>query len=255
MFAKERYRQISSLVSTDGRVTVAGLSSRFAITKETVRRDLALLERDGVLRRVHGGAIAENHTTINEPNLTTREAAHTSQKLRIAQAALEMVPATGAIVLDVGTTTGALAGLLAAVDRPGLTVVTHAVPVAHAAVGSTLQVELVGGCVRAPTSAAVGSGTVARFGRLRADVASVGANGISASFGLSKPDADEAAVNTAIVGSARRVVLLADSSKFDEETLVSFASLEDIDALITDSEPGGALAAAFADADVEVVIA
>ncbi len=112
-----------------------------------------------------------------------------------------------------------------------------------------------GGRVRAPTSAAVGSGTVVRFGRLRADVAFVGANGVSAGFGLSTPDADEAAVKAAIVRSARRVVLLVDSSKFDEETLVSFASLEDIDALITDSAPTGALAAAFADADVEVVIA
>ncbi|MBG6217801.1 DeoR family fructose operon transcriptional repressor [Arthrobacter sp. CAN_A6] len=254
MFAEERYRQISNLVSADGRVTVAGLSSRFAITKETVRRDLALLERDGVLRRVHGGAIAENSATTNEPSLTSREATHTSQKLRIAQTALDMVPATGAIVLDAGTTTGALAGLLPA-DRPGLTVITHAVPVANSAINSGLQVELVGGRVRAPTSAAVGSGTVARFGRLRADVAFVGANGISAGFGLSTPDADEAAVKAAIVRSARRVVLLADSSKFNEETLVSFASLEDIDALITDSAPTGALAAAFADADVEVVIA
>ncbi|MBG6183488.1 DeoR family fructose operon transcriptional repressor [Arthrobacter sp. CAN_A214] len=254
MFAEERYRQISNLVSADGRVTVAGLSSRFAITKETVRRDLALLERDGVLRRVHGGAIAENSATTNEPSLTSREATHTSRKLRIAQAALDMVPATGAIVLDAGTTTGALAWLLPA-DRPGLTVITHAVPVANSAVNSGLQVELVGGRVRAPTSAAVGSGTVARFGRLRADVAFVGANGISAGFGLSTPDADEAAVKAAIVRSARRVVLLADSSKFNEETLVSFASLEDIDALITDSAPTGALAAAFADADVEVVIA
>ncbi|WP_026549686.1 DeoR/GlpR family DNA-binding transcription regulator [Arthrobacter sp. Br18] len=255
MFAEERYRQISNLVSADGRVTVAGLSSRFAITKETVRRDLALLERDGVLRRVHGGAIAESSATTNEPSLTSREAAHTSQKLRIAQAALEMVPATGAIVLDAGTTTGALAGLLAAADLPGLTVITHAVPVANRAVGSSLQVELVGGRVRAPTSAAVGSGTVARFGRLRADVAFVGANGVSGDFGLSTPDADEAAVKTAIVRSARRVVLLADSSKFNEETLVSFASLEDIDALVTDLMPDAALAAAFADADVEVVIA
>lgn len=254
MFAEERYRQISNLVSADGRVTVAGLSSRFAITKETVRRDLALLERDGVLRRVHGGAIAENFATTNEPSLTSREAAQTSQKLRIAQAALEMVPVTGAIVLDAGTTTGALVELLPG-DRPGLTVITHAVPIANSAVGSGLQVELVGGRVRAPTSAAVGSGTVARFGRLRADVAFVGANGISAGFGLSTPDADEAAVKAAIVRSARRVVLLADSSKFDEETLVSFASLEDIDALITDSAPTGALATAFADADVEVVIA
>jgi DeoR family fructose operon transcriptional repressor len=88
-----------------------------------------------------------------------------------------------------------------------------------------------------------------------ADIAFVGANGIAAGFGLSTPDVDEAAVKTAIVRSARRVVLLADSSKFSEETLISFANLEDIDALITDRAPRGSLADALSDADVEVIVA
>ncbi|MDQ0736793.1 DeoR/GlpR family DNA-binding transcription regulator [Arthrobacter agilis] len=255
MFAEERYRQISSLVSADGRVTVAGLSSRFGITKETVRRDLALLENDGVLRRVHGGAIAGGGATTNEPSLVSRSTRHSPEKKRIAEAALSLTPGTGAVVLDAGSTTGGLAELLADEARPGLAVVTHSVPVAATMSGAGLSVELVGGRVRALTSAAVGSSTVAHFSRLRADIAFIGANGISAGFGLSTPDVDEAAVKTAIVRSARRVVLLADSSKFDEETLISFATLEDIDALITDHAPRNTLAAALADADVEVIVA
>jgi DeoR family fructose operon transcriptional repressor len=255
MFAEERYRQISSLVSADGRVTVAGLSSRFGITKETVRRDLALLENDGVLRRVHGGAIAGGGATTNEPSLVSRSTRHSPEKKRIAEAALSLTPGTGAVVLDAGSTTGGLAELLADEARPGLAVVTHSVPVAATMSGAGLSVELVGGRVRALTSAAVGSSTVAHFSRLRADIAFIGANGISAGFGLSTPDVDEAAVKTAIVRSARRVVLLADSSKFDEETLISFATLEDIDALITDHAPRNTLAAALTDADVEVIVA
>ena len=255
MFAEERYRQISGLVSAEGRVTVAGLSSRFGITKETVRRDLALLETDGVLRRVHGGAIAGSGATTDEPSLTSRASRHSPEKKRIAYAALALVPAAGGVVLDAGSTTGALAELLAEESRPELTVVTHSVPVAALISGAGLSVELVGGRVRALTSAAVGSSTVTTFGRLRADLAFLGTNGISAGFGLSTPDADEAAVKTAIIGSARRVVLLADSSKFDEETLVGFAHLEDIDVLITDHAPGQSLGAALADADVEVIVA
>ncbi|MHA7218843.1 DeoR/GlpR family DNA-binding transcription regulator [Arthrobacter sp. MDT1-48-3] len=255
MFAEERYRQISKLVSADGRVTVASLSSRFGITKETVRRDLALLENDGVLRRVHGGAIAGSGATTNESSLSSRAAQHSPEKKRIAEAALAMAPATGAVVLDAGSTTGALAELLVDEARPGLAVVTHSVPIAALVSNAGLSVELVGGRVRALTSAAVGSSTVAHFARLRSDVAFIGANGITAGFGLSTPDVDEAAVKTSIVRSARRVVLLADSSKFSEESLISFAYLEDIDALITDRAPRGTLADALADSDVEVIVA
>lgn len=255
MFAEERYRQISGLVSAEGRVTVAELSSRFGITKETVRRDLALLETDGMLRRVHGGAIAGSGATTDEPSLTSRTSQHSPEKKRIAQAALALVPAAGAVVLDAGSTIGALAELLAEEAQAELAVVTHSVPIAAVISGAGLSVELVGGRVRALTSAAVGSSTVTHFGRLRADLAFLGTNGITAGFGLSTPDADEAAVKTAIIGSARRVVLLADSSKFDEETLVGFAHLEDIDVLITDHAPGQPLGAALADADVEVIVA
>ncbi|TYD00668.1 DeoR/GlpR transcriptional regulator [Arthrobacter echini] len=255
MFAEERYRQISNLVSADGRVTVAGLSTHFGITRETVRRDLALLENDGVLRRVHGGAIAGGSPTTNEPSLTSRSSRHEAEKQRIALAALALVPERGAVVLDAGTTTGALAALLAEESRPELAVVTHCLPIAAILSGAGLGVELLGGRVRALTSAAVGSGTLAHLDRLRADIAFIGANGLAAGFGLSTPDGDEAAVKTAIIRSARRVVLLTDSSKFDEETLVGFAHLEDIDVLITDRAPREPLSAALADADVEVIVA
>jgi DeoR family fructose operon transcriptional repressor len=253
MFAEERHRHIGTLVRSAGRVTVTDLSERFNITQETVRRDLALLEKDGLLRRVHGGAVASTHATTRESSVASRQSQFREQKMRIARAALEMVPQTGSVVLDAGTTTGALAELLAGGTRTDLTVITHSVPIAHAVTGSSIHLELIGGRVRALTSAGVGSSAVASFSRLRADVAFIGANGIASAFGLSTPDTDEAAVKTAIVRSARRVVLLADSSKFDEESLVSFASLEEIDALVTDSTPGPALTAALADAQVEVV--
>ncbi|WP_159617271.1 DeoR/GlpR family DNA-binding transcription regulator [Arthrobacter zhaoguopingii] len=255
MFAEERHRQISTLVRTEGRVSVTDLSERFSITAETVRRDLALLEKDGVLRRVHGGAVARDSASTRESSIESRQSQYRAEKQRIAKAALDMVPSTGSVILDAGTTTGALAALLATESRTDLTVITHSVPIAHLISGSSVHLELIGGRVRALTSAGVGSSAVAAFSRLRADVAFIGANGVAEHFGLSTPDTDEAAVKTAIVRSARRVVLLADSSKFGEESLVSFAALEEIDAVITDSTPGGALAAALARAQVEVVSA
>lgn len=255
MFAEERYSRITGLVAAEGRVSVAELATRFNITKETVRRDLALLEKDGVLNRVHGGAVSGGHLSTDEPSLTNRESRNRAEKMRIAKTALEMVPATGSVVIDAGTTCGHFAGLLASEPLNHLLVITHSVPIAYAIANSALQLELIGGRVRGLTSAGVGSGTVTQFESLRPDVAFIGANGIHAQFGLSTPDPDEASVKTAIVRSARRVVALIDSSKHLQEALVGFAALQDIDALITDREPDPELAGALGDADVEVVVA
>jgi DeoR family fructose operon transcriptional repressor len=114
---------------------------------------------------------------------------------------------------------------------------------------------LIGGRVRGLTAAAVGADTVRAIESLRPDVAYIGTNGVSASFGLSTPDPDEAAVKRAIVRSARRVVVVADADKFGAELLVGFASLRDIDVLVTDTAPDGDLAEALADAEVEVWLA
>jgi len=115
-------------------------------------------------------------------------------------------------------------------------------------------VRLLGGRVRGDDGAAVGPGRVDQVDRLRPDVAVLGTNGISAA-GLTTPDEGEAAVKTAIVRSARRVILLADATKFEEEALVVFAALADVDVLVTDAAPPAPLARALADAEVEVVVA
>lgn len=136
-------------------------------------------------------------------------------------------------------------------------VITHAIPPIAGKLSSTqgIALQILGGRVRGLTQAAVGQSTVEAAHKLRPDIAFVGANGIHATFGLSTPDPEEAAVKAAFVTSARRVVALADSSKLDAETLVQFATLKDVDTLITDSEPSAELAAALADAGVDVVIA
>lgn len=262
MFADERHTRIAELVAAKGRVGVTDLAARFNITKETVRRDLAVLETEGILRRVHGGAVATDKASTSEQSLSTRQSQHHDEKVRIAAKALGMIPtAAGSIVLDAGTTTEQLAGLLveqapASADGDGLLVITHAISVAHLISNSpALQLELLGGRVRGLTRASVGPQTIRQLEELRPDIAFLGTNGVHADFGLSTPDSMEAAVKAAIVRSARRVVVLADSSKLDEETLVRFATLKDVDTLITDTPPAGELAAALADADVEVVLA
>ncbi len=272
MFAEERQQKIAELVSGNGRVSVTTLAERFRITTETVRRDLATLETAGTVRRVHGGAVAADRFSTSEESINERTIQRPDQKMRIAQAALALIPQTkpGSILLDAGSTTEALADLLSrrsAVALPGaasanpgaapeLVVITHAIPIAaklSSAPGIALQI--LGGRVRGLTQAAVGQSTVEAARRMRPDIAFIGTNGIHPDFGLSTPDPEEAAVKAAFVHSAGRIVVLADSSKLDTETLVQFASLKDLDTLITDSEPSPDLAAALADAGVDVVIA
>lgn len=282
MFAEERQQLIVELVAASGRASVTDLAERFSITTETVRRDLAALEIAGTVRRVHGGAVSPERISTTEESITERTIQRPSEKTRIAQAALALIPQgrSGSILIDAGSTTEVLAELLAArtaggrsttgtaaaagttapasTQSPGdgeLVVITHALPIAGKLSGEAgIGLHLLGGKVRGLTQAAVGQSTVEAARRIRPDIAFVGTNGISATFGLSTPDPEEAAVKAAFVQSARRIVVLADSTKLDAETLVQFASLKDLDTVITDSQPSPDLAAALADAGVEVVV-
>lgn len=261
MFAEERQTLIAELVADRGRVTVSDLAERFRITPETIRRDLDALENVRQLRRVHGGAVAMNRLSMSEPSIAERATQRQDEKSRIAAAALALVPTsrTASILLDAGTTTERLAERLVswAPSSPGdqLLVITNALPIATLlATNDELQLQILGGRVRGLTRAIVGASTTSQLDALRVDIAFIGANGIDAEFGFSTPDVVEAAVKTAMVRSARRVVALADSSKLDEETLVRFAPLCDIDTLITDAAPSPKLAAALGAADVEIVI-
>ncbi|CAN7309439.1 DeoR/GlpR family DNA-binding transcription regulator [Microbacterium sp. LjRoot45] len=260
MYATERQQQIEQLIAADGRVAVVDLADRFGVTTETVRRDLAHLERTGLVRRVHGGAVSRTRASTVERSLAERTGVRSGAKQAIARAAVDLLGngLDGAVYLDAGTTTAAVAQLLAreTVVGTGLEVVTHSMTVAHTLAGSpAVGLTAIGGRVRGLTAAAVGAQTVEAVSRLRPDVALVGVNGISAAFGLSTPDPDEAAVKRAVVAAARRVVVVADAEKFDAELLVSFAPLSAVDVLITDAEPRGDLARALDDAEVEVHVA
>ncbi|WP_298942190.1 DeoR/GlpR family DNA-binding transcription regulator [uncultured Microbacterium sp.] len=257
MYATERQQMIEELVSSAGRVAVVDLARRFGVTTETVRRDLGQLEAVGSVRRVHGGAVALSRVSTVESSVAERSERRREAKVSIARRALEALPSgfDGSIYLDAGTTTAALAQLLierGPAHRP-LEVVTHSMTIAHVLAGSAgLSLTAIGGRVRGLTAAAVGSHTVDAISRLRPDIAFIGTNGLSAAFGLSTPDPDEAAVKRAIVAASRRCVVLADADKLEAELLVSFARLDDADVLVTDGSLSRSLADAVDAADMEV---
>jgi DeoR family fructose operon transcriptional repressor len=256
MYAEERHRTIVNLALRNDRVSVADLASRFDVTTETIRRDLDSLDKRGILRRVHGGAVVAENVALLETAVTEREPAFVAQKTKIAEAALQYLPAPGStVIFDAGTTIARLASSMS----PGSvrTVVTNSVPVAAqlAAANGGTQVHLLGGRVRGITQATVGGEAVAALRRLRCDVAFLGANGVTGRHGFSTPDPDEAAVKEAMVASARRVVVLADSSKIGSELLVTFAPLSAVDVLVTDAGISANDRAELTGAGIEVVVA
>src|SRR6202165_2456069 len=167
MYPEERQEAIASLVITKGRASVAGLAQTYDVTTETVRRDLAALDRAGVVRRVHGGAVPVRALHLVEQGVGERETTRADHKDAIAAAATEFFPLSGArVLLDAGTTNGRIAALGAA-ERE-LVVVTYAVPIAARLAGMpSVSLQLLGGRVRGLTQAAVGEQALRVLGTLR----------------------------------------------------------------------------------------
>jgi DeoR family fructose operon transcriptional repressor len=230
-FADERHRAIIAGLRAAGRVEVSEIATELRVTNETVRKDLILLEQQGLLRRVHGGALPVGDAPL-EPAVSTR-VYFTEEKTRIARAALAHLPDNGAILIDAGSTTALLAKMFP--TKGNYTVYTNTLTVALALVNHpNLTVNTLGGRVRPLTMAEVDEWAARSLAEINVDVAFLGANAISVDRGLTTPDPAEAAVKRLMLRSARRRILLADHSKVGEVSVCQHAELADIDLLITD---------------------
>ncbi len=259
LYAEERQSAIADLVTRDRRLRVSETAESFGVTTETVRRDLAILERQGVIHRVHGGAVPADGLTSLEPTATDGDLAAASQKERIARAAVALLPASGgSLILDGGSTTGRLARMLPT-DKI-LTVVTNAAPIAAIISGrrhrsDNVELHVLGGRVRRESQVSVGGAALAGLADLHVDVAFIAVHGFTMTRGLHTPDPEEASVKSAMIHAARHVVVLTDSRKFGQESMVRFGRLEDIDTVVTDDGIRDADATALEALDIDVVIA
>jgi len=253
MYAEERQQHILDRARAAGRVDVNSLAETLDVTPETVRRDLTILERHGVLRRVHGGAIPVERLGF-EPGVETRTERYVAEKERIAKAALPHLPDEGTILLDAGTTTLRLAELIPRDHE--LTIVTNSLPIATmVAQHPGLSLYLLGGRVRGRTLAAVGAWVTDALSDVFVDVAFIGTNGLSVERGLTTPDQSEAAAKRAMITAARRSVVLTDHTKIGVDHFSRFADLSDIAAVITDNGLDPETAAEIEALGPEVVLA
>ncbi|WP_280299404.1 DeoR/GlpR family DNA-binding transcription regulator [Nocardia neocaledoniensis] len=255
MYAEERQQAIATLVGHRGRVSVAELADQYGVTTETVRRDLAVLDRLGLIRRVHGGAVGAGALTTIELGTAERDTTRAEEKDRIADTALGFLPrAGGSVVFDAGTTTARMVAALP--SDLELVAVTNSLPIATRLTGFPgVRVQLLGGRVRGVTQAAVGAETLRLLGELRVDVAFIGTNALTVRHGLSTPDPEEAAVKRAMIAAADQVVVVADADKIGREDFVSFGGTGDIDVLVTDTDIPAAAHADLTAAGIEVVLA
>lgn len=258
MYAEERRRQIASRTAVEGRVNVTELAEQFEVTAETIRRDLSVLDQDGMIHRVHGGAVASQTFQTAEFPLDARARSAASAKTDIARAALNYLPEPeGSIFLDSGTTINALAEFIGEHGSASeWTVVTNSLPIALSLSSKGLPgLQLLGGSVRAITQAVVGDTALRTLALMRADVAFIGTNALTIENGLSTADSQEASVKSALVTNAHTVVVLCDSSKLGNDYLVSFASIADLDVVITDPGAPESFVAMLEEQEIEVVIA
>jgi DeoR/GlpR family transcriptional regulator of sugar metabolism len=256
VFADERRQLILELVRSNGAVSLRELARAAQSSEVTVRRDLRLLEAQGLLDRRHGGAVSTAGLS-HEPTYSEKSQVAGPEKAAIGELAATLVAAGDAISIGAGTTTQALARRLARAGRTGeLTVVTNSLLVAQALARSRgVDVVMTGGTLRGSIFALVGSAAEESFASMRMRRAFVSGNGLSADRGLSTPNLVVAGVDRAMAAAAEEVVVLADHTKLGTETMVRTVRPEDITHLVTsDLAPAGELDR-FRDLGVRVHVA
>lgn len=234
MFQVERRELIMQRLQRDGRVDVSELAEAFDVTGETIRRDLTDLQEERLVRRVHGGAVPWRGAS-QVPHLEIREGLNVEEKRRIAAMAVHEVPDQGSLIIDSGSTALHLAEML---DREReLTVITNSMPIARAlATTEWPEIMVLGGMLERRTLAMVDETGVELLRDITVDVAFIGCDGLSLDRGFTTPYRAEVAIKRAMMASARRVVMMADHSKFGNEQLFRFASIDEVDVFITGVE-------------------
>ena len=248
-----RQLKLLAAVQAHGSVSVEHLAERLGVTLQTVRRDVQKLADDGLLARFHGGVRVPGSTIENMAH-QQREVFHAEGKARIAQAVASQVPNHCALMLNIGTTTEAIAKAL--LQHKGLRVITNHLNVAAILSGNAdFEVIVAGGVVRPRDRGIVGEAAVDFIRQFRVDIALIGISGIEPDGTLRDFDYREVKVAQTIMAHAREVWLAADHSKFNRPAMVEVAQLSQIDRLFTDQMPPEPFPALLEEAGVRCVVA
>jgi DeoR/GlpR family transcriptional regulator of sugar metabolism len=253
----ERRRQTVELVQQSGSVTVADLCKHFDVSEMTIRRDLRELDREGLLRRVHGGAVSSFGRSY-EPPYQIRMTRQAEAKRAIGIKAAEMIVDGDSIGIDVGTTTLEIARALH--GKRNLTILTSSIPIANVVISelslsTDVRLILTGGIVRSGELSLTGDLATRAYNAFHVDKAFIGVAGVSLEDGLTEYNIEDALVKRRLIRNARQKIVVADASKLGRTTFASIAPLSNIDMIITDREAPEEFIQALEGSDLEVVIA
>lgn len=234
MLAQERRQHIFKAIEASGVASVRDLAQRFDVSMITIMRDLQELEQEGLIRRVHGGAISVRGASY-EPPFSARESQLSPEKQRIALKAVELVADGDSIILDVGTTTLEIARALK--GKRNLTVlVTNLRAALELASQPAIQVIVIGGKLRSSELSMIGHLAEQTLRTFQVDKAFIGVGGVTVSHGLTEFNFDEAGTKRTMIERARQAIVVADHTKFGKIMLTQVAPLSDVSLLITGSE-------------------
>jgi DeoR/GlpR family transcriptional regulator of sugar metabolism len=251
VLAQERRDAILRALLPSGAATVAELADGLGVSEMTIRRDLGVLAGQRLVEKVHGGAVLAKGGAA-EPHFATKRRINAAAKAAIAEAAVDMVRDGMTVALSAGTTTWQVAQRLRGGLRD-LTFVTNSLNVAGALEANGWHSIVVsGGSFRTPSDALVGPFANQILRQLNVDLLVLGVHSIDAKVGLTTPNIAEAETNRIMVAGARRVVVVADSSKLGQVSLATFAGIEEVDELVTDAGADRATLAALEEAGLPV---
>jgi DeoR family glycerol-3-phosphate regulon repressor len=246
-----RQAALLRLVGEQGFGTVEGLARRFGVSTQTIRRDIIALTARGLLQRFHGGAGPAGAVRLGHAEKAER---HRDAKQRIGAAVAAEIGAGAAVFLDVGTTAEAVASALA--GRGDLRVFTNNMQAALRLAGpEDPPVRVLGGTLRGADGSLVGGEAVLALTGLSLDVAVIACSGFDAAGAPSDFDVEKIAMKRAAIAAARRVLLVADASKFGRVALERIAPPRAFAALVSDARPEGELAAALRAEGVALLLA
>ncbi len=231
MFAEERKQRILAALQHAPAVRATELGRALGASLASIRRDLAELERSGLLKRTHGGAIS-NGLARSEASLAQKEDRYQPEKAAIAAVAASLVQPGDVIFLDAGSTTRQIARELR--HHRNVTVVTNAINVASELASSDVEIILTGGQLRPGVLSQVGPIAEQTIAGLHVDKLFLAANGVDLRNGLTTPDVAEARTKRSMIDSATEVLLVADHSKFGIVAFARICGIEQLDAVITD---------------------
>jgi DeoR/GlpR family transcriptional regulator of sugar metabolism len=249
----ERQRQILSLLSQQGRLSVAEIVSQFSISEATARRDLETLASQGKAQRVHGGVLALEQAPPELPILE-REREQAEEKARIGRAAARLVRDHETVFLGSGTTVLEIARNLR--DHKHLTVITNSLPVLNILAGvEEITVVSLGGMLRESELSFIGHITEQALVEVRADKVFMGTRGVSLEHGLTNDYLQETLTDRAIMKSGSQVIIVADHSKVNRVSTVLLAPLKRVHTLVTDSGVSRKFVQALKRQGIQVLVA